>query len=285
MKKRILLLTALLSMGLAAVAQVPNPYTYFDVPTDPYEVPVGLPKNDEGDQPPLQKPRPTVSYCAYRIGPEGYPTKIFYDATSKRQYSVASGINPATGEEEIIKTLTIPDSLALYRINDKAKTITKLPAEAMKAVGSVDVTDRKDDVTEEDMVSNSDRWCYMKTVVTKEKFEGPYGTNEDEHYRTTYTDPETGITLCEDADGIETFIRNIHLGVPYPEVFELPKDYTFIVQDFSSGLDAYKEMEDKMKKVYEKLGNMGNSGSKEASSSSDKGAEALKDLLNKFKTK
>ena len=30
---------------------------------------------------------------------------------------------------------------------------------------------------------------------------------------------------------------------------------------------------------------MGNSGSKEASSSSDKGAEALKDLLNKFKTK
>lgn len=263
---------ALLSLGLTAAAQIPNPYTYFDVPTDPYEVPVGLPKNDEGDKPALTKPVPQVSFCAYRIGSEGYPSKIFYDAASKRQYSVASGINPATGEEEIVKTLSIPDSLALYRINDEARTITKLPAEGMQALGSVDVADRNDVVTEEDMVSNSDRWCYMKTVVTTELRSGMFGSTTEEYSRTTYTDPETGIQLCEDESGIVTYTRNIHLGVPYPEVFELPKGYQFIVQDISASLDAYNAMEEKMKQTYEQLEKMGGSGS-----------SALEQLLGGFK--
>lgn len=281
MNKRTFLVAALLSVGLVATAQVPNPYTYFDVPDNPHEVPVGLPQNDDGDKPALQKPRPQVSFCAYRIGPEGYPTKIFFDAASKRQYSVASGVNPATGEQEIIKTLSIPDSLALYRINDEARTITKLPAEAMQALGSVDVKERKDEVTEEDIESNSDRWCYMKTVVTTEMLEGSLSSATEEHYRSTYTDLETGIQLCEDAGGIVTYIRNIHLGVPYPEVFELPKGYTFVTQDFSSGLDAYKQMEEKMKKTYEQLEKLGGSGS----GSGSQGSSALEKLLNGLKTK
>ena len=93
----------------------------------------------------------------------------------------------------------------------------------------------------------------MKTIVTTETFDGPYGSRTDEHYRTSCIDPETGITLFEDADGIETYMRNIHLGVPYPEVFELPAGYKFVVQDLSAGLDAYKKFEEQMKARYRQL--------------------------------
>jgi hypothetical protein len=253
MKKSILILTVLLSCGLAATAQVPNPYTYNDVPDIASEVPLGLPAHNEDRQPDLQKPRPQVSFCAYRIGNHGTPAKVFYNAASKRQFSVSSGINPATGEMQVIKTLSIPDSLAIYRIDDATRTITKLPGEGMQALNNMDVKTKSEQMTEEEMAYNSDRWCYMKTIVTTETFEGPYGSQTDEHYRTSYIDPETGITLCEDADGIVTFTRNIHLGVPYPEVFELPEGYRFVVQDLSSGLDAYKKFEEQMKDRYQKL--------------------------------
>ena len=201
----------------------------------------------------MQKPRPQVSFCAYRIGNHGTPAKVFYDAATKRQFSVSSGINPATGENQIIKTLSIPDSLAIYRIDDAARTITKLPAEGMQALNNMDVKTKHEQMTEEEMVYCCDRWCYMKTIVTTETFDGPYGSRTDEHYRTSYIDPETGITLCEDADGIVTYMRNIHLGVPYPEVFDLPAGYTFVVQDLSAGLDAYKKFEEQMKARYQQL--------------------------------
>lgn len=253
MKKCILIATALLSFGLAAIAQVPNPYTYNDVPDIALDVPLGLPTHDEGEQPGMQKPRPQVSFCAYSIGNHGTPAKVFYDAATKRQFSVSSGINPATGENQIIKTLSIPDSLAIYRIDDAARTITKLPAEGMQALNNMDVKTKHEQMTEEEMVYCCDRWCYMKTIVTTETFDGPYGSRTDEHYRTSYIDPETGITLCEDADGIVAYMRNIHLGVPYPEVFELPSGYTFVVQDLSAGLDAYKKFEEQMKARYQQL--------------------------------
>ena len=70
---------------------------------------------------------------------------------------------------------------------------------------------------------------------------------------TSHIDPETGITLCEDADGIVTYLRNIHLGVPYPEVFELPEGYTLVTQDLTGGLDAYKKFEEQMKSRYQQL--------------------------------
>ena len=41
MNKRILLTAAVLSFGLAAMAQVPNPYTYNDVPDIALDVPLG----------------------------------------------------------------------------------------------------------------------------------------------------------------------------------------------------------------------------------------------------
>ncbi len=253
MKKSVLILAALLTAGLAAMAQVPNPYTYNDVPDVAFDVPLGLPAHDEDAQPGMQKPRPQVSFCAYRISTHGTPAKVFYDAASKRQFSVSSGINPATGEMQVIKTLSIPDSLAVYRIDDAARTVTKLPGEGMQALNNLDVSSKSEQMTEEEMAYSCDRWCYMKTIVTTETFDGPFGSQTDEHYRTSFIDPETGITLCEDADGIETYMRNIHLGVPYPEVFELPAGYKFVVQDLSSGLDAYQKFEEQMKARYEQL--------------------------------
>ena len=112
------LAAALLAIGLTANAQVPNPYTYNDVPDVALDVPLGLPAHDENAQPQMQKPRPQVSFCAYRISTHGTPGKVFYNAASKRQFSVTSGINPATGENQVIKTLSIPDSLAIYRSDD-----------------------------------------------------------------------------------------------------------------------------------------------------------------------
>lgn len=265
MKKRLLVAAALLSFGLAAKAQVPNPYTYNDVPDNASEVPVGLPPHDEDRQPSLQKPRPQVSFCAYRISNHGTPAKVFYNAANRRQFSVSSGINPATGENQIIKTLTIPDSLAIYRIDDAARTITKMPGEGMQAVAEAGGKVTAEDMTEEEMVYNSDRWCYMKTIVTSE---------EEEHYRTSFIDPETGITLCEDADGIVTFMRNIHLGVPYPEVFELPQGYTFVVQDLSSGVDALEKFEERMKATQRQLEGMNGGGN-----------SALEQLLKQMKGK
>ena len=284
MKKSILVMAALLTSCLAAIAQVPNPYTYNDVPDIASEVPLGLPAHDEGQQPALQKPRPQVSFCAYRISTHGTPSKVFYNAATKRQFSVSSGINPATGENQVIKTLTIPDSLAIYRIDDAARTITKMPGEGMQALGNVDVTTKSERQTEEEMAYNSDRWCYMKTIVTTETMDGPYGSNTDEHYRTSYIDPETGITLCEDADGIVTYMRNIHLGVPYPEVFELPKGYTFVVQDLSDGLDAYKKFEEQMKARYQQMEQQNSNGSREDMRNRiDQGASALEQLLKQYK--
>ncbi len=253
MKKISFILAALLSAGLTVLAQVPNPYSYNDVPDVALDVPLGLPAHDEGAQPPLQKPRPRVSFCAYRISNHGTPAKVFYDAASKRQYSVSSGINPATGENQVVKTLCIPDSLAVYRIDDATRTVTKLPAEGMQALNNLDVSSKSEQMTEEEMAYACDRWCYKKTVVTTETFDGPYGSHTDEHYRTSHIDPETGITLCEDADGIVTYLRNIHLGVPYPEVFELPEGYTLVTQDLTGGLDAYKKFEEQMKSRYQQL--------------------------------
>ena len=286
MKKCILTVATLLSIGLAAMAQVPNPYTYNDVPDVALDVPLGLPAHNEEQQPDLQKPRPQVSFCAYRISNHGTPAKVFYNASSKRQFSVSSGVNPATGENQIIKTLSIPDSLAIYKIDDAARTITKLPADGIQALNNMEVKTKTEQMTEEEMAYTCDRWCYMKTIVTTELFEGPYGSRTDEHYRTSHIDPETGITLFEDADGIVTYMRNIHLGVPYPEVFDLPAGYKFVVQDFSSGLDAYKKFEQQMKARYQQLEGKNNDGSREEMRDKvDQGASALEQLLNQYKKK
>lgn len=286
MKKIILIAAVLLAMGLTSYAQTPNPYTYNDIPDVALDVPLGLPAHDEGEKPALQKPRPQVSFCAYRIGNHGTPAKVFYNAANKRQFSVSCSVDPETGENKIVKILSIPDSLAMYKIDDATRTIIKLPAEGMQALNNVDVKSRKDDVSEVDMVYACDRWCYMKTVITTELFSGPYGSSEEQSSRTTYTDPETGIMLCEDASGVINYLRNIHLGVPYPEVFELPKGYKLIVQDFSAGLKAQQQFEEQMKARYEKLQNKNSDGSREEMRDKiDEGAAALEQFLNKFKTK
>lgn len=274
----------MLAIGLTANAQVPNPYTYNDVPDVALDVPLGLPAHDENAQPQMQKPRPQVSFCAYRISTHGTPGKVFYNAASKRQFSVSSGINPATGENQVVKTLSIPDSLAIYRIDDVSRTITKMPGEGIQALNNMDVKTKSEQMTEEEMAYSCDRWCYRKTIVTTETFDGPYGSRTDEHYRTSFIDPETGITLCEDADGIVTYMRNIHLGVPYPEVFELPAGYKFVVQDLSSGLEAYKKFEQQMKARYEQLEGRNNDGSREdLRRNIDQGASALEQLLSKYR--
>lgn len=282
--KRITLTLALFAMAcIAALAQgtggVPNPYTYFDVPKSAGEVALGLPKNDNGEKPEFQGPPATVSYCAYRISSEGYPSKVFYNAVTKREFTVSSGTNAATGKREILKELSILDSLAIYRINDEEKTITKIPTEALKAMAGTMTSGRTQNESTVDIVPEAGRWCHMRRVIH---------TVDDEAFsETTYTDLETGIAILKDESGIRTYLRNIHLGNPYPEVFELPQGYKFVVNDMSRQAEMMQQLE----------GLMGRT-SKEAAEASQKkasgddiektiseGVNALEGLLNNLRKK
>lgn len=239
MKKTILMLSLLALACSAASAQgtggVPSPYTYFDVPSSPSEVALGLQKNDDGEKPELRQPAATVTYCAYRISKEGYLAKVFYDAVSRREFTVSFGVNSATGKQEILKELSIPDSLAIYKINDETRTITKIPTEALKAMAGTMTSGRTQEEVEVDIVPEAGRWCHMRRVI--------HSDDSEKWSETTYTDLETGIAILKDESGIRTYLRNIHLANPYPEVFELPQDYKFEVNDMSRQAEMMQQLE------------------------------------------
>jgi len=280
MKKKLLTLSLIvLSFGTARAQNTgaPNPYTYFDVPSSPEEVALGLPKNDFGDKPALRKAAETVSYCAFRISREGYLSKVFYDAGTKREYTVSFGVNSATGKKEILKELAIPDSLAIYKINDETKTITKISAEAMKAIAGTMTSELSQNEDKVDIVPESERWCYWRRVI--------HNADNNAYSETTYTDLETGIDILKDESGIRTYLRNITLGTPYPEVFELPRDYKFVVNDMSKQLEMMQQLEGMLGRTSEEV----NKATQKKQSGNDiekavsEGMNALEGLLKGLK--
>ena len=242
--------------GIAADAvsyDVPNPYTYFDVPTDHHKVALGLPKNDTGEKPAAVKTPLKTSYAAYTIStPDKTTAKVFWNADLRRQYRVSS-YKDSRGEH-ISRTLFIVDSLAFYIIDPDAKTITKTDMKAAQAAFDVDVVERTENIHKVDVVSEAGRWCYMEQKYRKDEIEHGIFNGSEEMLEETDFDLETGIAIRSGrVNGDMTHYRNIHVGLYYPELYELPKGYKWIVRDFSGFINTSQQDGQRQKEGYDEL--------------------------------
>ncbi|MCR5351922.1 MAG: hypothetical protein K6E35_05465 [Bacteroidales bacterium] len=219
---------------------IPNPYTVFDVPGDSEDYPLGLDKNDYGEEPAMKTPPKPPAYCAY-IFREDQIDKIFSNGQG-RAYSVSFRRN---GDPESVSyALAILDSMAVYMLDHKDKVITKVPIEETHNFPTtVDFfVPGWEGVTDESISSVAGRWCYSRT--TEAHHGNDFGTN------TLSWDLETGICLQEAIP--RAYTRNIHIGLFYPEIYELPEGYTFKVLDFDKARQQVKTVEDNLKAFQDK---------------------------------
>lgn len=241
--------------GRAVPGSVPNPYTAFDIPDNPFDVSLGLPQNDKsGERPSLVKPSARVSYAAYYYPDTGPRSKEFWNAERQRMYSVS--FERFNGEERVDRMLAIVDSMAIYMIDDAKKLITKVPLSAVEAAAMHDVVSIDTIIDEHDVSSSQGRWCYAHRAATETTLDIAGHAVTDTYGDTTYIDLETGITLEVSHGFAHEYTRNIHLGVFYPEIFDLPVGYRMIVQDFSAGLQRMDDLEAGMMQTEERLKEM-----------------------------
>ena len=221
---------------------LPNPYTVFDTPEHAFDVSLGLPENDRGEKPGMQKARSRVSYCAYSYPADGARGKEFWNADRQRLYTV-SFEKWHDGSDMIYKFLAIVDSMAIYRIDDASKTITKMPLDAIQSAANHFTVKNEKIIDESEISSSQGRWCYAHTGATESTMEFAGHQSTEVNGDTSYTDLETGIVLEVTHGFAHDYTRNIHLGLYYPEIFDLPKGYKMIVMDLSAGLKQMEEME------------------------------------------
>ena len=261
--------SGLAGAAMQAAGDVPNPYTVFDTPENPFDVPLGLPDNDDGDKPGLYRPGAKVSYCAYTYPAVGARGKTFFNAERGRTYSIS--FEKWNGEDLIHKTISIIDSLAIYMIDDQKQLITKIPLSAVQAAANYDVVKKEKILDERDIASSQGRWCYMQSGATETTREFAGHQASEVNSMTTYIDLETGITLEVTEGYAHDYTRNIHLGLYYPEIYDLPKGYTMVTQDFSEGIKKMDEMEQQWKAYEDKMKEM------------DLGNKSLEDMLKMIK--
>lgn len=234
---------------------VPNPYTVNDIPDNPFDVALGLPKNDNSsERPSLVKPSAHVSYAAYHFPLTGPRSKEFWNAERRRMYSVS--YDNSNGQERVSKMLAIVDSMAVYVINDASKVIMKMPLSAIQAAAMHNVVSMETLLDESEISTSQGRWCYRHAGATEATREVAGKQTTDIGGETSFIDLETGITIQVDYGYSHEYTRNIHLGVFYPEIFDLPEGYRMVVQDFSAGMQRRDELEEKMKGAQEGLKGM-----------------------------
>lgn len=234
-----------------ALGGVPNPYTTFDTPENPFDVGLGLPKNDEGDKPAQMRARERVSYAAYTYPAMGNRGKEFWNAERKRMYSISFGM--WNGEPQVSKFLAVLDSLAIYQINDEAKTITKFPLSAVQEVASHNVISNTQIYKAVDISSSQGRWCHMSSGAHETTYDIAGHEASEVNGETSYTDLETGIVI-EVTHGFDhDYTRNIHLGLFYPEIYDLPEGYRMITVDFKDQMRQMDEMEERWKNAEEQM--------------------------------
>lgn len=236
MKRISLAVIGLLLISPALRAQI-DPYASTERPS--HSIPLGLPQNDDGDAP-TGLPPACVSYCAYEFDPtaedlDGSWKKVFYNAANRRKYVITYN-----DKGNISRALTIPDSLAFYRIDPEKKIIQKYSvSNAEELLGGMDelfdqTTERK--ATGTSIEATDGRWCYRtEHVTTSTDKQGV--TREIKTY--AYYDLETGI-LIRKAGGSKNFLRGIQTGLFYPELFELPEGYRMITIDLSRVIGTLK---------------------------------------------
>ena len=246
MKRIALLLTAIALTCVSANAQsLPVSQEY--EPVDPYTVtgrplhsiPLGLPKNDDAAAP-TSLPAECVSYCAYEFDPvaedlDGSWKKVFYNAGNRRKYVITYN-----DQGKVSRALTIPDSLAFYRIDPEKKIILKYSvSNAEELLGGIDdIFDQKSErgVVGSEIEATDGRWCYRREHVTTSTDKRGV-TREIKTYE--YFDLETGI-LIRKVGGNKNFLRGIRIGLFYPELFELPEGYTMKTIDLTKAMGALR---------------------------------------------
>lgn len=215
-----------------------NPYTLTGRPS--HSIPLGLPQNDDAAAP-TSLPADCVSYCAYEFDPvaedlDGSWKKVFYNANNRRKYVITYN-----DKGKISRALTIPDSLAFYRIDPEKKVIQKYSvSNAEELLGGMD--DMFDQKTERGVVGSEieatdGRWCYRREHVTTSTDKQGV-TREIKTY--DYFDLETGI-LIRKVGGNKNFLRGIRIGLFYPELFELPEGYTMKTIDLTKAMGALRK--------------------------------------------
>lgn len=242
MKKVALLLTALTLACVSAnaqslVDQLVDPYTVTGRPS--HSIPLGLPQNDDAAAP-TGLPADCVSYCAYEFDPvaedlDGSWKKVFYNAGNRRKYVITYN-----DKGKVSRALTIPDSLAFYRIDPEKKLIQKYSvSNAEELLGGIDdMFDQKSErgIVGSEIEATDGRWCYRRVHVTTST-DNRGVTREIKTYE--YFDLETGI-LIRKVGGNKNFLRGIRIGLFYPELFELPEGYTMKTIDLTKAMGALR---------------------------------------------
>ena len=214
-----------------------DPYTVTGRPL--HSIPLGLPQNDDAAAP-THLPAECVSYCAYEFDPvaedlDGSWKKVFYNAGNRRKYVITYN-----DQGKVSRALTIPDSLAFYRIDPERKIIQKYSvSNAGELLGGMDdIFDQKTErgVVGSEIEATDGRWCYRREHVTMSTDKRGV-TREIKTY--DYFDLETGI-LIREVGGNKNFLRGIRIGLFYPELFELPEGYTMRTIDLTKAMDALR---------------------------------------------
>lgn len=215
-----------------------NPYTLTGRPS--HSIPLGLPQNDDAAAP-TSLPADCVSYCAYEFDPvaedlDGSWKKVFYNASNRRKYVITYN-----DKGKVSRALTIPDSLAFYRIDPEKKIIQKYSvSNAEELLGGIDdMFDQKSErgVVGSEIEATDGRWCYRREHVTTSTDKRGV-TREIKTY--DYFDLETGI-LIREVGGNKNFLRGIRIGLFYPELFELPEGYTMKTIDLTKAMGALRK--------------------------------------------
>ena len=214
-----------------------NPYTVTDRPL--HSIPLGLPQNDDAPAP-TNLPADCVSYCAYEFDPvaedlDGSWKKVFYNASNRRKYVITYN-----DKGKASRALTIPDSLAFYKIDSEKKIIQKYSvSNAKELLGGIDdMFDQQSErrVSGSEIEATDGRWCYRRELITTST-DKQGATREIKTYE--YVDLETGI-LIRKVGGNKNFLRGIRIGLFYPELFELPEGYTMKTIDLTRAMGALR---------------------------------------------
>jgi hypothetical protein len=214
-----------------------DPYTVTGRPL--HSIPIGLPQNDDAPAP-TSLPADCVSYCAYEFDPvaedlDGSWKKVFYNAGNRRKYVITYN-----EKGKVSRALTIPDSLAFYKIDPEKKIIQKYSvSNAKELLGGIDdMFDQKSErgVVGSEIEATDGRWCYRRELITTST-DRQGGTREIKTYE--YVDLETGI-LIRKVGGNKNFLRGIRIGLFYPELFELPEGYTMKTIDLTRAMGALR---------------------------------------------
>ena len=214
-----------------------NPYTLTGRPS--HSIPLGLPQNDDAAAP-TSLPADCVSYCAYEFDPvaedlDGSWKKVFYNASNRRKYVITYN-----DKGKVSRALTIPDSLAFYRIDPEKKIIQKYSvSNAEELLGGIDdMFNQKSErgVVGSEIEATDGRWCYRRELITTSTDKRGV-TREIKTYE--YVDLETGI-LIRKVGGNKNFLRGIRIGLFYPELFELPEGYTMKTIDLTKAMGALR---------------------------------------------